>query len=336
MRVLLGVVAVLAALWSGWWLIGSTAKQNAIDSWLNQRRAAGWTVAYSDFRVVGFPNRFDSRFTGLELHDPISGLGWKTPLFHILALSYRPNHIIAAFANSQIVSLPLEDVTIESSEMMASVTFEPDTLLAVRETLLRTKALRMVGESGWQMGARSLDLSTRRNAGTAFAHDVVFDAVSVAPTAAFRRNLDPKGRLPAQIARVFLDMVLGFDAPWDRVAIESGAPEVTRISLNGLNVVWGDLGLAGSGALDVAPDGVISGRIDLEVRNWPGVLDLFASTGVLPVETIGTIRAGLTLLTSGSADPTLLRVPLILSDGAMALGPVPLGGAPYFVRKRNE
>ncbi len=334
MRILIAVIVVLSGLWSGYWFIGSSAKHGVLETWLNERRQAGWTVAYSDFSVVGFPNRFDSIFTDLNLEDPISGLGWKAPVFHILALSYQPNHIIASFANEQIVSFPLEEINVVSSEMLASVTFEPNTLLAVSETLLRSKDLKLEGSLGWQMMMGKLDLSTRQSTSGEFAHDVVFDAEKVTPTKTIRVTLDPTGRLPQTVDRLYLDMILGFDAPWDRVAVESGAPEVTLIRLNRLDTVWGALGLAGRGELTVAKDGEISGRLDLEIRNWREVLDLFVTSGILDQGTAGTVQNGLALLTAGSDNPTSLKVPLSLKDGKMALGPIPLGYAPRIIREK--
>jgi len=333
MRVLSAILLGLAALWSGYWYIGKSTKFEVLETWLEDRRDAGWTVKYSDFKVVGFPNRFDSRFTDLELRDPVSGLGWKAPIFNILALSYQPNHIIAAFPNSQNLSFPLEDIAVDSTEMLASVTFEPDTLLAVDQTLLRTKDLALVGASGWRMLAQNLDLSTRQNSQTAFAHDVIFDANRVTPTRAFRSGLDPNGRLPAEIEKLFLNMVLGFDAPWDRVAIESGAPLVTSIGVTDFNATWGLLGLRATGTLDVDANGLINGKLKLEMDNWPELLELFVSAGIVARDTAKTIQSTIRLLTAGSDNPNGFKAPLILSKGQMALGPIPLGAAPRFIRR---
>lgn len=332
MRRLITILLIGSALWSGYWFVGKTAKQTVLETWFADRRDAGWTADYSDFRVVGFPNRFDSRFTDLNLRSPLTGFGWQASRFHILALSYKPNHIIAVFPDTQKLSLALEDVSVSSSEMMASVVFEPDTNLAVSRIQLLTMGLGLKGDIGWNAGAEKLSLSTRQNEGVKFAHDVIFDAADVTPTRAFRSGLDPKGRLPATIKTLYLDMMLGFNAPWDRVAIESGAPEVTQIKLNNLDMAWGVLGLSATGTLDVAKDGAIKGRLSLEIINWREVLELTVTSGLLDQKTADTIGRGLELLTFGSDDPNSLAVPLVLVDGSMALGPIPLGFAPRFIR----
>jgi hypothetical protein len=332
LRRLIVILLIASAFWSGYWFVGKTAKFHALNTWLESRRSAGWTAEYSDFRVVGFPNRFDSRFKDLHLKSAVTGIGWQAPLFNFLALSYKPNHIIAAFPNSQVLSFPLEDITVRSSEMLASVVFEPDTKLAIDRIQLMTLDLALDGAIGWHARADRLALSTRQNASVELAHDVVLDAINVTPTKAFRTGLDPKGRLPATIKTLLLDLKLGFNAPWDRIALETGVPDVTTISVNNLNMAWGVLGLAAKGDLDVAPDGSVSGKLNLEVQNWREVLDLTVTSGLLDQFGADKIAVGLTLLTLGSDDPTSLSIPLILKDGHMALGPIPLGFAPRLIR----
>ena len=330
MRKLIALILVLAGLWSGYWYIGSTAKFVALETWLNDRRADGWTVAYSDFRVVGFPNRFDSRFTDLDLLDPRSGLHWQAPEFDILALSYQPNHIIAVWPQHQVLGLPLENIKIDSARMLASVVFEPDTKLAVARTSFETDDLVMASDSGWKMGIGKLHLSTRQHPGVDFAHDVIFDAKSVDPTMAVLNTLYPTGQLPKTIEVLFLDMTLGFDAPWDRIAVEQGAPWVTRITINQLDTGWGTLGLGGSGVLEIAASGEITGELALEFRNWRAVVDLFVTSGAIDRGLAETIKTGLGLLTG--ADATSLKTTLTLANGKMSLGPVPLGSAPRVIR----
>jgi len=329
MRKLIALIVVLAGLWSGYWYFGATTKHQMIAAWMEDRRADGWTADYSDFRVIGFPNRFDSFFTDLDLRDPRSGIGWTAPEFEILALSYQPNHIIAVWPNHQSLSFPLETVTVDSSRMMASVVFEPDTKLAVARTSLETSDLLLNGSSGWHTGIASLHLSTRQHAGLNDAHDVVFDARSVSPTAQVLKTLDPSGKLPTTIDMLYLDLVLGFDAPWDRVAIEQGAPLLTRITVNRLDSQWGQLGLAGSGVLDVSRNGVINGKLDLDLKNWRAVVDLFVTSGVIDQTIADTIKSALGLFAGGDS----LKTTLSFANGSWSLGPVPLGPAPYFVRR---
>jgi len=332
MRKLLTLVLIAGALWSGYWFVGKTAKFKVMTTWLDARRAAGWTVDYSDFRVVGYPNRFDSRFTDLDISDPVSGIGWAAPLFNILALSYQPNHIIAAFAHHQTISLPRETVSIDSHDMLASVVFEPDSKLAVRRINLRAFDLTVNSTLGWRSGAKSFSLSTRPSAVSTHAHEIEIDASGITPAKQIRQNLDPKGQLPDAIDKISIDLVLGFSAPWDRVAIESGVPEVTTIDISHLSFGWGKLGFGASGKLTVAQNGVISGKIGLKLKNWRAALDLLRSTGAIDVKLADTIEKTVAILNIAAANPDDLKIPLTLARGSMSLGPIPMGPAPMFIR----
>jgi len=331
-RIMMTVILIAIGLWSGYWYAGSSAKFRVIDGWLSERREAGWVAEYSDFRVRGYPSRFDSRFRDLRLRSPGSGIGWEAPEFKIIALTYKPNHIIAAFADRQRLQFPGGGVDISSRDMFASVVFEPDTLLAVSRLRLSAEALQLAGDSGWQAGAERLLLATRQNAGTEFAHDVIFDAAGVRPTRAIRRLLDPAGSLPPAIESLLIDLTLGFTGPWDRLAIERGAPELTFIEVKRTDLRWGALGLKASGRLEVARSGRVSGTLNLEILQWRELLGLLMRAGVLDRATGGRIEQGLALLTAGSDDPDSLKVPLTLRDGVMNLGPIALGPAPRLLR----
>jgi len=333
MRRFMILVLIAGFLWSGYWFVGKSAKYKVMSLWLNERRAAGWRIRYSDFRVVGFPNRFDSRFSDLDIFDPVARIGWRAPLFDILALSYQPNHIIAAFAHDQSIALTDQTIRIKSARMMASMVFAPNTDLAVRRIALRVTQLGFESSLGWKSSAGKIAFSTRQSASTPFAHEVVLDATDIAPTQSLRLDLDPTGQLPDSIKAVYLDAVLGFDAPWDRIAVEQGAPRLTRVAIDKMRITWGTLGLGGSGRLQVAKSGRINGTLNLEITNWRGVLALFQSSGVLSAGLAKSIKAALGLMTAGTSAPDRLHIPLTLANGQMSLGPVPLGPAPRLLRE---
>ncbi len=333
MRYLIGLITLAAVLWSGYWFVGSTTKRHVLASWLEERRESGWVAEYTDFDVVGFPNRFDSRFTEIRLGDPTSGIVWSAPFFNILALSYKPNHIITVWPPEQVLAFPNDKITIKSSKLQASVVFEPDTKLAVSQTALRSDSLALKGTAGWETSMSDLAFSTRVAGGDPLSHDVVFKANAVKPTDAFRQTLDRTGTLPSVIESLALDMTLGFNAPWDRIAIETGVPEVTVIKFNSVTATWGVLDLQATGRLDVAKNGTLSGKIDLDIKNWQRVLSLLVNSGLVDQQLAATMQQGLTFLTMMTGAPTTLKAPLSFSNGSWSIGPIPLGTAPRFVRE---
>jgi len=334
MRRLIVFSLVLALGWSTYWLVGKTAKQTAMTAWLEDRRAAGWVADYSDFRVVGFPNRFDSRFTALQLGSNQSRIFWKADWFQILALSYKPNHIIAAFSNQQQVTLNRENISVVSEKMLASVVFQPDTNLALQRLSLKTDVVDLTSDLGWNAGARDFSFATRQAAsGLANGHDVALSATAIRPTEAIRRALNPKGDLPDRIELAAADMELGFDAPWDRIALESGAPLLKSLNLRRFDLVWGDLKFDLKGEITIDAAGRPTGDLDLRVTNWRRVLEILRNSGAVPHEISNTIETALGLLTHNTENPQDLDVPLSFTDGQMFLGPIPIGTAPRLLQR---
>ena len=60
MRLMLIVIFALAALWSGYWAVGSMAVERGTQHMIDQMRAGGWDVEVAEVNTTGFPNRFDT------------------------------------------------------------------------------------------------------------------------------------------------------------------------------------------------------------------------------------------------------------------------------------
>ena len=48
MRGLITLTFLLAFAWSAWWFIGTNAQKSAIETWMEQRRDAGWVAEVED------------------------------------------------------------------------------------------------------------------------------------------------------------------------------------------------------------------------------------------------------------------------------------------------
>ena len=98
-------IVVVTLGYSAYWWAGSAAQETAWARWMEERRAAGWVADYDALEVKGYPNRFDTRLTGFTIADPRAGWAWSGPVFQVLALSYKPNHIIAVWPLRSLASL---------------------------------------------------------------------------------------------------------------------------------------------------------------------------------------------------------------------------------------
>lgn len=159
MRGLITLTFLLAIAWSGWWFIGTNAQKTAVETWMEQRRDEGWVAEVEDFKITGFPNRFDSIFTDLTLSNPRAGWTWETPDFQLFALSYRPNHIIAVWPNSHSYSTGSDIISIDSSKFRGSLIFKPETSLSLDRMQLETTDLVLTGSSDWRASASEANIA---------------------------------------------------------------------------------------------------------------------------------------------------------------------------------
>jgi hypothetical protein len=332
-RLLIGILLAALAVWSGWWWLGATAKREAIEGWLAERRAAGWVAEAGRVGVTGYPARFDTMVTGLALADPASGWAWEAPEFQILALAYRPNHVVVAWPGAQKLSVPGETVTLGADNMRGSVRFLPRTSLALAELRVEIDALAARSTAGWDATARKARVAFRQAApGTAPDHpyDLGIEAEETVLPATLKGWLDPAGLLADTVEAVRVDATLAFDAPWDRTAVEGRKPRLSGLALRAGEMVWGDLRLEARGRILVSDAGEPEGDLDIVARNWRKMIRSATAAGLIGEEFAGTLEAGLGVVAALSGGGETLRVPLRFSGGLVSLGPVPLGRAPRF------
>lgn len=328
MRTLLGVIVLAAALWAGYWFVGSRGIAAGFANWLDARRDAGWVAEAETLEVQGFPNRFDTVFTDLILADPASGLAWEVPQFQINALSYRPNHVIAVWPERQLIATPQEKFLLESRDMRASVVIAPDTALAPRRMTLTAEFLRITPEARPEevSALSALTLAAERLGGSEYRLGLRAEGLTLA--APWRDLLDPESRLPRQISGLTADLSVTFDKPWDRTAIEIARPQPVRLKLTLADGRWGDLHLQAAGSLEVDPQGRPEGEITLKARNWREIVTLMRTAGALPEGLLASVESSLGMMARLAGNPETLDIPFGFSSGRMWLGPVPIGPAP--------
>lgn len=327
MRVLSTLVIVAVLLWGGYWVVGARATENALKNWFDARQSEGWVANYTDIDTQGFPNRFDTTITDLELADTNAGLAWSMPFFQILTLSYTPNHIIIAFPDTQTVSTPNEKFTLESRTMRGSVVFKPDTSLELDRSTFELAELDIASTSGWSTQIAAGQFATRQGAGP-LSHDIFFEATNMRPAQPVLAFLDPQGLLAETFDQVKLDMNIVFDKPWDRFALESNRPQPVQIDLKSFSAQWDELTLQAAGTLEVGPSGLPTGKIDLRAKNWRDMLRIAAETGLVPANALPTIESMLGVLAGMSGNPETLDAPLSFRNATMYFGGLPIGPAP--------
>lgn len=327
------LVLVCAALaWGVYWFVGAGAKERALDDWLAARRGEGWTASVSALDTRGFPNRFDTTLETVELDDPDTGVGWSAPWFQILALSYRPTELIAAWPEEQALLLPGQTLDIVSERMIGSLKLRISPDVPFERLVIEGTGVEIGSSADWSARVAAAQFALRESpgAGTAPVYDIALSLSGFAPESADVTRLRDLVVLPEAVEALAAEMTVTFDRGWDRGAIEDRRPQPREIALTKLEASWGDLALAGSGEIMVDEDGVGTGTIALEATNWRDMLALAEASGALPANQAPLVRAALETIAALAGDPERLDVSLRFTRGLVFLGPVPLGTAPRF------
>lgn len=327
MRKLLAFIIVAALAWSGYWFIGSQGHKAAMTTWMDDRRAEGWQVDYSEHSLRGFPSRFDTTLVDLQLTDPETGISWQAPFFQILSLSYRPNHLIAVWPNEQTIATPREKFSVKTSDMRASFKVKPSTDLALDSATIEMTDAEIASSEGWSTSFEAMTAAIRQAPDAPSTYDVAANIDSVLPADPIRRVIERGGTLPDRIETLRFDLQAALDAPLNRVALETQRPDVTNLILRDLRGTWGKLELRAQGDMEVR-DARPQGEVNVTARNWRDMIGLAVETGALDPNFASTVELGLGMLAAASGGEQSLDATLSFSGGRTFIGPIPIGPSP--------
>ncbi len=328
MRKLAWLAVLAAALWSGYWYAGARGIERGLALWLEARRAEGWQAEAAGIETAGFPFAFETTVTGIALVDPETGLGWEAPEFRFGAPAHAPTRAHAYWPQTQLLLTPRERIDIAASEMHAALGLVPGPRFMLDNVELALSDVVLASSAGWRASLGTGSLMTARTDEDPLAHDIRFTAQDVVPARFVLLALDPTGRLPEEIAEMDLDLRAGFDAPWDRQAVEARRPQPVRLDLRRLKLLWGAMQIEAAGSVTVDANGVPEGSITVRAVNWREMLEIAAGAGWVPAELVPGIEEGLSLLAGLTGNPRTIDAPLSFRNGIVAIGPVPLGPAP--------
>lgn len=339
MKRLIVLILVAAVLWAGYWFYGASSTRTTFQAWLADRQAAGWEATVGNLEVKGFPNRFDTTFTDIALADPAAGWAWRAPFLQLLALSYKPNHVIAVWPQEQRIVAGQAAYDVIAAALQASLVLRPSTDLVLDRIRLVGESLQITGEDGAGLAIGAARLAGERlgadGAPTTSApadgetrYRLAMSVEDLQPDDDLRAQLDPSDSLPRRIETLRADVTIGFDRPWDRGAVEAARPQPTSLSLRLAEADWGPLRLMARGDLQLDGQGWPTGQIDIKASNWREMMRMLRAAGVVSAEWAGTLEQGLSLMAGQSED---IDIPLAFRNGRIWIGPVPLMDSPRVI-----
>ena len=321
-RFLLWFVLALGVLWGGYWFVGARALEQGAKAWFADQKAAGMVADNSDITVAGFADRFDLTITDPHLADPVSGWGWQAPFVQILAMTWKPWHVIAALPPTQVIHAPDgQEVTVASTRLMASVMVQPTPDLPLKRAVVEGEGVNISSSGGWQVGLDKIVLAAETAATQANTLRIGADVGTLTLPQAYANLPD----LGSALSALHLDANVTLSQPFDR---SLNNPQLVNVTLTQFHIAWGVVDLTATGEVKPDAQGVASGQIDLKLKGWQSLPAAAVALGLVPPTNEETIRRGLEFLAKASPDPEVISLPLKLADGQMSLGFIPLGAAP--------
>lgn len=289
------------------------ALKGEIADWFEARRDEGWVASYDDLAVRGFPSRLDVTLTGVQLDDPVHGTGWQAPFVQILGLTYQREHVILAFPDTQVLTLPSGRIEIASDGMKASLVRDGTVVerLNLQADTLNLSGAQTVALAGVLANFHHLQGDDYRLA-------IAAQSIATKPGAL------GDGRSEA----LDIQATLGFDGPWTLDALKGPRPQPRRVDLMQADYRHAGLELAVAGKVTADAEGRLDGALTVRAVNWQSLLDEARANGTLPETLADTLRDALTLAAGLNGRPDTLDLPLNFTRGAVSFGIIPLGQAP--------
>lgn len=324
-RRLIILVMALGVIWCGYWVVGSRMVRSAVETWFADAPLRNMQAEQTGLAVRGFPNRFDVTIDNIRLADIDARYVWEAPFVQLFALSYKPWHVIAAFANDQVVTLPVGRFDLKSERMMGSMVVSPDSALELERLRVNGQGVRLINAEGRAVSVAGLNIATDRQPEGAQAHRIGVDLTDITFPAEALGETGPARAIP----KLHLDSTATFSGPIT-LQTQEEQPVLTALSVHDMRVDWADAGISLTG--DLVPDsmGRAEGKLTLRIQNWRQGLAALQETGAIDARTRETIEQGLKLLAGLSGrGGDRIELPMTMADGQMRVGFVTIGPAPY-------
>lgn len=324
----LAVLVILVSGYTIWWLDAADRFRTQTLAWVEQRRAEGWQIAFTDVRRRGYPETLGVRFERPELSPPgRPDLHWRAARLRLSApvFSARPPRL--AVSGDQLIEFVDAGEARRWAGRAEQMSFDiqpaygwmPNGRLAVRD-------LSLTDDHGGTLSLGRLDIVSTGDPAAAATADVSTWGVRLA---AERMQL-PKGLLTAcsgPIDSLDADAELYgplAPSPWP-LALARWRDEGGVVELGRLQVACGELKLDGEGTLALDKEGQPMGAMSTHVQGYDAALDRLAAAQAIDPHVAAAAKILLRALARSDADgAATLNAPVTLQDRSLSIGPVKL------------
>jgi hypothetical protein len=246
MRRVIRVAVTLAALWSGWWWLASTGAERAVRAWLDDRRAEGWQAETAHLTSGGYPFTLRLTADAPRLADPETGIAIDMSRLDASAPAWWPGNVTLRLPETPIrLSSPdrLMDLRVQSGKALLGL--HPGPSLQLRVMQATSGPWQVTTPQGDLLRGADITLAMQQQAERAETYAFDIRSTGLTPGKLLRAGLasDWPQAFDVFAARV----IITFDTPWDRHALQDRRPQPRAIRVAQADVSWGALTLAASG-----------------------------------------------------------------------------------------
>jgi len=301
MRAILGGIIALAVLWGGYWFLGAAQVRTQTLAWMSEQGVTG------EISVIGFPNRFDLTITNPAVQQ--DGIGYSAPFFQVFAMTWKPWHLIAAFAPTQKITLPDQTLTLSSPHLLASLLMDPLGGFAMRELRLDGTKVALSSSNAWHIDAAHVTAAIQGDPLSPRIGGRLTDFTTPVPVEG----------LNDLINLVSFDVNLNLATPLDGATT---GHSILAMNIHDVRLNWGDFNLTAKGSLAPDAQGMVSGEIRVTLKGVEHLPQILVAFGLITLDQAASLGKGFAVMGGGG------MFTLTLSGGAIRIGPIPVAAAP--------
>lgn len=331
MRFLIRCFILISVLFCGWWALASYGVSQAISSWAEDADARGWQVE-TQTSQAGFPFNIRTNVATFEVLDTATQSLIKAKGATVSARTYWPGYVDIALPETPMVFADAAQLTsLQTTDGKATLRLRPGFALELRAATLDATRWAMLLNQAPLISGGAFAVAAHQDSEIRARYDIALEASDLTPGNLPRRLLSLPASWPISFDAFTAEGSVTFDAPLTADSMEGTLPQFRQITLTQALVAWGALSLNANGKLDVDANGVPTGVVNVQAKNWRNLLDLAQQAGALPSSQRGQIELVLGLLANRSGKPEDMDINIAFENGRMAVSGIPLGPAPRFV-----
>lgn len=325
---IVAILILIPVLWVGYWFAARTVADAAVER-LISRPVAGGRVTCSARSLGGFPLRLDlgceraayADTAGQQVSAELAGIRASAPL-------YLPGHVEADLGSPFVVNAPAAGVAL-TAEWSAGVTTATAGLDGLKSVGATFDSLDFVSTGSAKLPLATLkaaraEASVAPAGGNGYRMEALARNLQVVPADG---RIIPPFSTEARVVALEFGGSLGTDPKaallkWLRAG---GTANVERLKL-----VAGEAGADADGQLTLDAAGVLSGKLNLRLRNPEAFSDFAEAIKPGTGEKISQILPVLMALTIpvSTPDGPARQTALIIRKGVVSIGIVPIGTIP--------